>query len=151
MRHFLQEKQLKLLFSAFISPYLDYGALTWGGVAKTHVKKLDRSLRKTIKLMMFKDKKHIVKPLCKYLKILPLELNIKLLHTKFMQKSILEEHLKIICDKCPLNYNSSINNSDQTKLIVPYLKTNLSTCSLAYKGYKVWNNTEKICQRIIFH
>ena len=48
MRHFLQEKQLKLLFSAFISPHLDYGALTWGGVAKTHVKKLDRSLRKTI-------------------------------------------------------------------------------------------------------
>ena len=48
MRHFLQEKEVKLLFSAFISPYQDYGALTWGGVAKTHVKKLDRSLRKTI-------------------------------------------------------------------------------------------------------
>ena len=27
MRHFLQKKQLKLLFSAFISPFLDYGAL----------------------------------------------------------------------------------------------------------------------------
>ena len=119
MRHFLQEKEVKLLFSAFISPYRDCGALIWGGVAKTHVKKIDRSLRKTIKLTMFKDKKHIVKPLYKYLKILPLELNIKLLHAKFMQKSILEEHLKIICDKYPLNYNSSINNSDQIKLIVP--------------------------------
>ena len=63
MQHFLQEKQLKLLFSAFISPYLDYGAITLGGAAKTHVKKLDRSLRKTIRLMMFNNKKHIAKPL----------------------------------------------------------------------------------------
>ena len=34
MQHFLQEKQLKQLFSAFISPYLDYGALAWGGEPK---------------------------------------------------------------------------------------------------------------------
>ena len=82
MRHFLQENQLKLLFSAFTSLYLDYGAFAWEGAAKTHVDKLDRSLRKTIRLMMFKDKKHIAKTLYKYLKILPLE-----------------EHPKIICDK----------------------------------------------------
>ena len=99
MQHFLQEKQLKQLFSAFISPYLDYGALAWGGAAKTHVNKLGRSLRKTIRLMMFKDQKHIAKPLNKYLKILPLELNIKLLQVKFMKKLILKEHPKIICDK----------------------------------------------------
>ena len=88
MRHFLQEKQLKLLFSAFISPYLDYGALAWGVEAKKHAKKLDRSLRKTIRLMMFKDKKHIAKPLYKYLEILPLELNRTLLQGKFMKKLI---------------------------------------------------------------
>ena len=75
MLHFLQEKQLKLLYSAFIIPCLGYGALVCGGAAKTHVNKLDRSLRKT-RDMMFKDKKHIAKLLYKYLKILPLELNI---------------------------------------------------------------------------
>ena len=144
MRHFLQEKQLKLLFSAFISPYLNYGALAWGGgAAKTHINKLERSLRKTIRFMMFKDKKHIAKPLYKYLKILPMELNIKLLQAKFMKKLILKEHTKITCDKYPLNYNSSINNSDQTTLIVPYFRTNLDTCSLAFKGYKAWNDVPK--------
>ena len=110
MQHFLQKKQLKLLFSAFISPYLDYGALAWGGTAKTHTNKLERSLRKTIRLMTFKDKKHIARPLYKYLKILPLELNVKLLQAKSMKKLILKEHLKIICNKYPLNYNSSSNN-----------------------------------------
>ena len=49
--------------------------------------------------MMFKDKKHIAKPLYNYLKILPLELNIKLLQAKFMKKLILKEHPKIICDR----------------------------------------------------
>ena len=135
MWHFLQEKQLELLFSAFISPYLDYGALAWGGAAKTHINKLERSLRKIMRLMMFKDKKHIAKPLYGYLKVLPLELNIKPLQAKFVKKLILKEHPKIICEKYPLNYNSSINNSDQTKLIVPYFRTNLGTCSLAFKGY----------------
>ena len=62
MWQFLQEEQLKLLFVAFISPYLDYGALAWGGTAKKHIKKLERSLRKIIRLMMFKDKNHIAKP-----------------------------------------------------------------------------------------
>ena len=93
--------------------------------------------------MMSKDKKHIAKPLYKHLKILPLELNIKLLQAKFMKKLILKEHPKIICDKYPLNYNSSINNSDQTKLIVPYFRTNLGTCSLAFEGYKVWKEIPK--------
>ena len=99
MSHFLQEKQLKLLFSAFISPYLDYGALAWGGAA---------------------------------MKIFPLELNIKLLQVKFMKKLILKEHPKIICDKYPFS------SSDRTKLIVPYFRTNLGTCTSVFKGYKVW-------------
>ena len=66
IRHFLQEKQLKHLFSAFISPYLDYRALAWGGGAKTRLNKLERYLRETIRLMIFKDKKYTAKPLYKY-------------------------------------------------------------------------------------
>ena len=34
MRHFLQEKQLKDLYSSFTKPYNEYGNLSWGGVAK---------------------------------------------------------------------------------------------------------------------
>ena len=77
---------------------------------------------------MFKDKKHIDKPLYKYLKRRPLELNIKVLQAKFMKKLI------TICDKYPLNYNSSVNNFGQTKLLVPYFRTNLGTFSLGFSG-----------------
>ena len=41
---------------------------------------------------MFKDKKHIAKPLCKYFKILTLELNIRLLLVKCMKKLIFKEN-----------------------------------------------------------
>ena len=100
MRNFLQEKQLKQLFSTLIKPYIDYGTLAWGGTAKTHLTKIDRSIRKTIRLMMFKEKRHTVKPLYEYLKKLPVTLNNKLLQVKFMKKRILQEHPKVVCDKC---------------------------------------------------
>ena len=35
-----------------------------------------------------------------------------------MKKHPIQEHPDVICDKYPLVYSSSINNSDQTKLII---------------------------------
>ena len=45
----------------------------------------------------------------------------------------------VICDKYPLvqySYSSTINNSDQAKLITPYFRTTIAAVSsLAYHGY----------------
>ena len=79
---------------------------------KPSLTKIDRSIRKTIRLMMFKEKRHAAKPLYEYLKILPVSSNNKLLQANFMKKHILQEHPEVICDKYPLVYSSSINNSD---------------------------------------
>ena len=86
--------------------------------------------------MMFKEKIHTVKPLYEYLKIIPVSLNNKILQARFMKKRTLQE---VICDKYPLVYSSSINNSDQTKLITPYFRTTAGVSSPAYQGYKTWN------------
>ena len=48
MRKFLQEKQLKYLYYAFIRPYTDYGILAWGGAPKTHLNKVNRSIKKAV-------------------------------------------------------------------------------------------------------
>ena len=139
MRKFLQEKQLKQLFFTLMKTYIDYGTLAWGGAAKTHLTKIDKSMRKTIRLMMFKEKRHTAKPLYEYLKILLVSLNPKLLKTKFMKKRIIQEHQEVICDKYALVYSSSINNSDQTKLVTTYFRTFAGVSSLAYQGYTTWN------------
>ena len=119
--------------------YIDYGTLARGAATKTHLTKIVRSKQKTIRLMMSKEKRHATKPLYEYLKILLGSLNNKLLQAKFMKKQILQEHPEVICDKYPLVYNSSINNSDQTKLVAPYFKTTAAVSSLVYQGYKTWN------------
>ena len=40
MCHFLQEDRLASLFYVFLKPYIDYGSLTWGSTANTHLLKL---------------------------------------------------------------------------------------------------------------
>ena len=90
--------------------------------------------------MMFKEKRHIVKPLYEHLKIVPVSSNNKLLQAKFMKNLILQEHPEVVCDKYPLVYSSSINNSDQTKLITPYFRTTAGVSSLACQGYNLERN-----------
>ena len=77
MKH-LQDKQLINPYFSFIKPYIEYGTLA--------LTKIDRSLNKSVRTMLFKNRREPSKPLYKYLNILPLEYNIKLLRGKFMHK-----------------------------------------------------------------
>ena len=54
----------------------------------------------------------------------------------------------IIEEKFPLYFNESINNSDHTKLILPYYRTSIGTSSLHYQGCKVWNEITKSVKEI---
>ena len=67
---------------------LNNGNLAWGGAAKTNLAKIDRSLGKAIRIMMFKGKRESLHLLYEYLNILPLDLHRKLLCAKFMQKLV---------------------------------------------------------------
>ena len=89
--------------------------------------------------MIFKEERHIVKPLYEYLKILRVSLNNRLLQAKFIKNRIVQEHPVVIFNKYPLVYSSSIKTSDQTKLITPYFRTSAGVSSLAYQRYKTWN------------
>ena len=73
IRHYLQDKQLINLYSSFIEPYIEYGTLAWGGACKTNLTKIDRSLNKSVRTMLFKNRREPSKPLYKYLNILPPE------------------------------------------------------------------------------
>ena len=92
MCHFLQEDTLVSLFNAFLKPYIDYGSLTWGGTANTHLLKLKRTLNKAMRIMAFRSKYESAKPLYIYYKILPLEANIKLNQGNFIWKLTHNQH-----------------------------------------------------------
>ena len=66
MDHFLQEKQLQNLYSSFIKSYTKNGNIAWGGTTKTNIAKINRSLRKAIRIKIFKGKRETVQPLSQY-------------------------------------------------------------------------------------
>ena len=148
MRHYLQDKQLVNLYSSFIKPYIEYGSLDWGGACKTNLNKIDKSLNKSVRTMLFKNRRESSEPLYKYHNILLLDFNIKLLHGKFMQKLLSKQQPKVIEDIYPLHFNESINNPDHTKLISPSYRTSIGTSSLHYQGCKVWNEVPKHLKKL---
>ena len=92
MHDFLQEKQQKNLYNVFIKPFTEYGVLAWGGAPKPHLIKIERSLNKAVRIMLFKGKFESAQPLFQYLNVVPLHLNINLQQSKFMKKLILCQH-----------------------------------------------------------
>ena len=40
----------------------------------------------------------------------------------------------------PLNYNHSINNSKQDRLVMPFYQTKIGVSSLHYQAFKLWND-----------
>ena len=44
-----------------------------------------------------------------------------------MKRRILQEHPDVICEKYPLVYGSSDSNSNQTKLIIQYFRTTVTS------------------------
>ena len=88
---FARKYILYILYFSLIKPYTEYSNLAWGGAAKTNLAKINRSLRKAIRIMMFRGKMETVQSLCQYFNILPLNLNKKC--AKFMHKLVFKKIL----------------------------------------------------------
>ena len=107
--------------------------------------------------MLFKEKFESAQPLFQYLNIVQLHLNINLQQSKFMNKFILCRHPNSIQEYLPITYSTSINNTNNTKFILPYYRTSAGVPSLFYLSFRIWNNvpknihvslTKNICRRI---
>ena len=145
LRKYVQENILKNLFNSFIKPYIEYGTLAWGAATNNHLGKINLSIKRSIRTILFKDKLdsvklcyESVKPYYEYLNILPLLDNIKLLQGKFMWNLINDNLPKPLIEHFPLKYNEAINNQ-QKRLIIPYHRTAIGKRSLSYSGHVLWN------------
>ena len=84
---------------------------------------------------MFRKRWDSTKPLYQHLDILPLASNIKLLQSKFMKKLTEGEQPEPTKMHYPLNFNHSINNSKEDRLVIPFFRTKIGTSSLHYQGF----------------
>ena len=115
----MQEKTLENIFNAFLKPYLEYGTLLWNGAPKTYLGKINKTLNRSIKLILFKQKYDIVKLFYKYLGTLPLKQNIRFQQGKFMWKLNSQNPSNCLLIKFSLIHNQAINNANQQILIIP--------------------------------
>ena len=76
LRSSLQQDSHRSICSSFLKPYIEYGAIAWGGAPNKYLDKIDKCIKRT---MLFKNRFDNVKPLYKHINILPLTKNIKLL------------------------------------------------------------------------
>ena len=134
LRNYFQENILKNIFNSFFKPYIEYGTLAWGAAANNHLEKINKSTKRSIHTMLFKDKYNSVKPFYGYLNILPLSDNIKLLQGKYKMWNLFNSNLpKPLTEHFPLKYNEAINNQ-QNRLIIPYHRTSIGKKSLLHSG-----------------
>ena len=138
IRYFVEENTLKNIYYFFVKPYIDYGTLAWGTSANIHFETFNKSIKRSIRAILFKGKYDSVKPYYKYLQILPFLDNIKLLRGKFMWSLTNYKLPTSIIEQFPLKYNKAIN-SQKDKLIIPYFRTSIGKRSLSYSSIHLWN------------
>ena len=63
-----------------------------------------------------------------------------------MKKLILCQHLDSIQEYLPITYTTSINNTNNIKLILPYHRTSVEVPSLFYQSFTTWNSVPKNIQ-----
>ena len=72
IRHFVPKDTLKSLYFSFVNPYIDYNLLNWGMASATELEAISLKMKKSVRILSFKDKYSHSTPLFKELKILPL-------------------------------------------------------------------------------
>ena len=113
-------------------------SMEWG--SKTYLEKINKTLNRSIRTILFKQKYDILKPFYKYLGILPRKQNIKFQQGKFTWKLNSHNLSNCLLNKSSLIHNQAINNANQQKLIIQYYRTITGERSALNQGYKLWNS-----------
>ena len=56
LHKYVQEETMKNLLNSFLKPYIEYGNLVWGEAPKTKIKLIIRSIKLSIRTMIYMDK-----------------------------------------------------------------------------------------------
>ena len=86
IRHFVPSDVLRSLYFSFTNPYVDYNLLNWGMAPLTNLDLVNKKIKKTVRIISFKDSDTSCTPLYQNLNILPLLKSIELRQSQYMWK-----------------------------------------------------------------
>ena len=143
IRHFAPRKVLINVFNAFISPYITYGIINWGGTYPGSLDELNKCLKKAARYITFKSQNEPSKPIFKELNSLNLKDTYKLECAKFMFDIFNGKYNSLYSHLFHLTKNQhNINTRQATsgKFYTPTVRTNYKKYNITYSGVKVWNS-----------
>ena len=132
IRHYVPNDTLKSLYFSFVNPYIDYNLLNWGMASDTQLQSISSKMKKSVRIMSFKDKYHHSTPLFKELEILPLAQFIKFKYCKFMWK--------LMNQTLPPSLASNFNVNDRNQLFNSISRLESLHNFVRFAGPRLWNN-----------
>ena len=139
-RKFINNDAMKLLYHAFISPYLNYGNIVWGSVAKSKLKKLHTLQKRAVRIVTYSPRHTHSRPLFISRNILNVfEINIYktviTMHNVYNKKAppCITESFQKVAHKYPTRCSFSNFKYNQFDLC-KYNKYNLLN-----RGPRLWN------------
>ena len=140
LRRFLNEKQLKDIYFAFIHSNILYGLEVWGAADKSKLSSVSNLLDKSLRALYFKNKGDELKPLYNENKLLTLENMINLSWCTMINKCVLGFHSTDFKD----NVFASLTHTKDTRnkaynLNAPRYTLRTSKNSIFCNGINFWN------------
>ena len=140
LRHFAPKKVLIIGFNAFISPYINYGIINWGGTYPGSLDELNKYLKKAATYITFKSQKEPSKPISKELNSLNLKDTYKLECAKFIfdifdgKYNSLYSHLFHLTKN---QHNINTRQATSGRFYTPTVRTNYKKYNItSYSGVK---------------
>ena len=132
IRHYVPNDTLKSLYFSFVNPYIDYNLLNWGMASQTQLQSINSKMKKSVRIMSFKDKYHHSTPLFKEVEILPLMQFIEFKYCKFMWK--------LMNQTLPQSLASNFNVNDRNQLFNPISRLDSLRNFVLFAGPRLWKN-----------
>ena len=126
LRYFVNKECLLKIYHSFVQSHINYNILNWSCANPTSLQKLSLNVKKSVRLISFKNKYYHSAPLFNDLNILSLNQQIKYATGKFMWKlsnGYIKEPLStFFCRNSynPFRYNPSNPKSEYCKLLPSY-------------------------------
>ena len=140
LRHCCSEKILKSVYYALFQAHVDYCINNWGCAQKSTIKKIEISLKKAVRIMLFKKHDEHAKPLFDKLGILDLKNLLKLNLGK--QMWLVDNNL--ISESIRKQYINHLNADNRIKKIgikyVALARTNYKSRFVTSKGPILWRD-----------
>ena len=143
LRYFTPQDTLCSIYNVFISPYVNYCTIYWGGASATILDPLSKSIRTAARIIFFEKQTAHSRPLFEKLKFLTLEDTYNVECAKFMldiSKGRGEDFFSNYFQLSKDRHKIQTRQATSSKFSLTKTRTKHKFNFITTSGVKIWNN-----------